>query len=647
MAVVTAQRIAKAIECANSLIDKEEKSKVMTLSFYEWALELERDGILVDGAPFTFRGREALRQIYQLVSDIAEDPYDTTLTVMKGAQTGVTVLLFLLCAYLTIRNPGIKIGTYYPDRTFALDISANRFLPIVRGIKSVYLRLLEANAGQEGNVLTRQIGKSFVRFLWTSGGIATESTPLDVVQFDEVQNMTPPDIEKTKERASNSKFRLFLLCSTAKNPGEDIDFFFRRGCQFRFHTECGCADGIVLDQAFPACVEVHPETLEYQYRCPECRTWIDDPQRGRFVKGNPEAGPKEISIHFPQTLSATVSPTEMVRAFLTADDKSNFYQRKLGRPYLNPDQSPITMEVLNRCVDEGTRLGVTWESGGRGYVMGVDQMGGFNCTLIAKQLPNQKMAIVHAEVVTAMDPWARLDELMAAYKIRICVVEQLPNIDPARQFAARHRGKVFLITGYADMEEMVIWGDLQVAQGTRRTATDYKDRYTVRADQYRVMSWAFARLQDQYIVFPDPQGLVQEVYEAGIKKAIPLLKDMVFKHLQKTALIVEKDEKEHKFRRKVHKVEIDPHFSYALMAVCIGWFRYHGSAGFSDDLNDKPEAPDENVDHRPEVIKDMEAVAHNVCGDCLYRDVITGICSGGHPGVRMEENDPACQMFVV
>jgi hypothetical protein len=187
------------------------------------------------------------------------------------------------------------------------------------------------------------------------------------------------------------------------------------------------------------------------------------------------------------------------------------------------------------------------------------------------------MAIIHVEAIYALDPWARLDEIMRDYGVQICVLEQLPNIDSARQFAKRHEGRVFLITSYGDMEEMVRWNDVVVSKSDRRTAAEYRDRYTLQADQYRILSWAFARLAERYIVFPDPMGLVQEVREGGVGRPAPILKDMTWLHYTKTGLVLEEDEEQRKTRRKVIKLGLDPHFSFSLLALCAGWFRAHGT----------------------------------------------------------------------
>lgn len=86
--------------------------------------------------------------------------------------------------------------------------------------------------------MSRTLGSSLFHFLWTSGKATTESYPMDVVCFDEVQEMLVADMEKTQERLSASSFKFTLMGSTANWPDADIDHWFKKGSRHRFHTLC-------------------------------------------------------------------------------------------------------------------------------------------------------------------------------------------------------------------------------------------------------------------------------------------------------------------------------------------------------------------------------------------------------------------------
>ena len=642
------------------------------MGFLEWCEKLGREGLKVDGHPFRLDNRKSLHEIYRQIPSTIEEAFGRTLVLQKGSQMGLTVYELLSDIYMAIKFAPCKVLMYLPDRSMASYKSSERFMPIVRTMPEVHEMIGAEGTSGDGNKLTRvmpSIGSNFL-FLWTSGreGGATESYPGDVLSIDECQGMTLEQIDRISERLSASRIKFKLVLSTPLWPEMDINAWYLLGDQRKFHTRCGCHGGVVLTDVFLQAAltgngkipitynsgqyEGAPE--DFVYYCPECKQYIPDPQEGEWIANNPTA--KIISYHMSQILSPTVTARELIEAWGrsdSADRKQNFFCRKLGTPYSDPSQIPVNMEMLRQCVEEGLRLGVKWKKRAQHCVAGVDQMGSFSCVTVAERLPNGKMAVIHVEAIYAMDPWARLDEIMADYGVQICVVEQLPNIDSARQFAKRHEGKVFLITSYGDLEDLVVWGDTAFSKAEFKVAQEYRDRHTVRADQYRVMSWAFARLAEKYIVFPDPNLLIQEIRDAGVSKNAPVLHDMVFLHYTKTGLIIETDDEQRKTKRKVIKLTLDPHFSFSLMALCIGWFRAHGTTTFL-----LPEEPgkDPNVTKAermnvPGLPKQIIALVQDlppgeVCGKCHnypFDAGTQGMC--GERGFVVEAKDPGCPMF--
>jgi hypothetical protein len=566
-----------------------------------------RPALLVDGQPFSLADRPAMAWIYDQLPDTPEKAFRMRLTLMKCAQVGFTVMEMLAAIYFALKFEPLKIGMFLPDMNLARGKSSERFMPIVRTVPEAYERLTQAQSegngcGRgEGNVLMRRMGGSLIHFLWTSGKATTESYPMDIVSFDEVQEMRISDMEKAGERLSASRIKLTLMGSTANWPDGDIHYWYQRGTRHRFHTRCPtCAAMKPLDEYFPDCIQFDPDFPdrltgllgEYRYVC-EAGHWIDDPQRGEWIAENPDAAlRKDISIHFHQMLSPTISPREIIEAYRGADDMKNFYNRKLGKPYQDPSQIPVSLAHLNACVEAGIAAGLTWKKRARDTFMGIDQMGAFNVVIIKERLPDGRQATVHVEEVYGTDPFHRCSKLMDLYGVRVCVVEQLPNFNDAMRFANRHLGRVFLATGYGELQEDVVrWGDApKLDSSDRRTDEEERTRYTVRIDQYKAMSMSLARLVKTQCLFPDPQALVQEIDVKGSRELKPILKDVVFTHFQRTALVTERiNEGERKLRRRVVKVGTDPHFSYANMLCDVAYARAHGTATFILADGAKPE----------------------------------------------------------
>jgi hypothetical protein len=327
----------------------------------------------------------------------------------------------------------------------------------------------------------------------------------------------------------------------------------------------------------------------------------------------------------------------------------------LGKPYLDPSQVPVTLEHLAACVEAGKAAGVQWKSRGKGCFMGIDQMGNFNVHVIKERMPDGRQAVVHVEETYGADPFARSSELMDLYDVAVCVVEINPNYNDAKKFANRHKGRVFICDSFGSLkEDMILWGDAPKLNATdRRTDEEARDRYTLRMDQYKCMQVSMARFtaRQPLCLFPDPQGLVQDVTEKGKTQTMAVL-PRAFHHFTKTALIAEKDEETNQYKRRVVKVGIDPHFSYANMLCDVAWARSHGTATFIipnavnevHEMRDKAEKMD--MHGLPTAVAKMieDAPTGEVCGRCSAFDADAGMCTDRQ--LQVGAKDAKCVLFV-
>lgn len=648
-------------------------------TFRQWCVYLGEQGLLVDGKPFKLDNRPAMAWIYDQVPSTPDEAYRYILVIMKCAQVGFTVMEILAALYLGIKFGPATVGMFLPDMNLAGIKSTERFMPIVRSIPEVH-KLMTQDAADgtgtklgEGNVTKRRLHKALYVFSWTSGRATTESIPMDVLNFDEVQEMTLDQIEKTYERLSASEIRFMLMGSTANWPEADIHHWYLRGTQHKFHTECPtCLARKPLDDYFPACIKYDTVLDRYRYVC-QAGHWIDDPQRGEWIAEKPEAcGPVEYhvekihrklrikSIHFPQFLSPTIAPDEIITAYNGATDMKNFFNRKLGKPYLDPSQIPVTLEHLAACVAAGKEAGVQWKDRARGTYMGIDQMGNFNVHVIKERLPDGRQAVVHVEETYSDDPFGRSSELMQLYGVDVCVVEINPNYNDAKKFANRHPGRVFICDSFGSVKEgMIQWGDApKMDASDRRTDEDARDRYTLRMDQFKCMQVSMARftavdpvtkLPAPHCLFPDPQGLIQEVVEKGHRQSVAVL-PRAFHHFTKTALVTEKDDETNAYKRVVKKVGIDPHFSYANMLCDVAWSRAHGTTSFI-----LPDTPDRNPNvtkaenlNMPGLPTTVTALIEDlppgqVCGRCASFNKEESMCNARE--LQVSARDQGCMLW--
>lgn len=647
-------------------------------TFREWCERLGRNGLKVDGKPFKLDDRPAMAWIYDQIPSTRDEAYRLILVLMKCAQVGFTVMEMLAAIYLGLKFGPSTVGMFLPDMNLAGIKSSERFMPLVRSVPDVHKLMTQDAAdgsgvkGGEGNVTRRRIGQGLFIFSWTSGRATTESIPMDILSFDEVQEMTIEQMEKTLERLSASTVRFVLMGSTANWPDADIHFWYKRGSRYRFHSRCPtCGKAEPIDEYFPNCFKWIEELNAYRYTCRAGHV-LEDPQDGEWVAEDPAADPpvdtsipikdrprRIRSVHFPQFLSPTISPTEFLDAYRTAESLKNFYNRKLGKPYLDPSQVPVTQEHLRACEAAGKAAGLVWKKSARETFMGIDQMGNFNVHVIKERLPDGRQALVHIEMTYSADPFARSSELMEQYGVKVCVVEINPNYNDAKKFANRHPGRVFICDSFGKMAEgMIQWGDapaLDVSE--RRTTEEARDRYTLKMDQYKCMQVSMYRWVNGLVLTPDSRDLVAEVREKGVAKQVPVL-PVMWNHFLHTALVSERDEETNKHTRSVKKIGIDPHFSYANMLCDVAWSRAYGTATFILPQGDTKEAAVEKAEEMglhgapTQVIKIMQegaSLAGRVCGRCTACDDAVGdeagkgLCTEREIMVRLV--DPGCALF--
>lgn len=637
------------------------------VTFRAWCEDLGHKGLKVDGKPFRLDDRPAMAWIYDQIPSTEDEAYRLVLVLMKCAQVGFTVMEMLAAIYLGLRFGPATVGMFLPDMNLAGLKSTERFIPIVRSVPSVHdLMTQDAADGSgrkagEGNVNRRRIADALFVFSWTSGRATTESVPMDILSFDEVQEMTLEQMEKTVERLSASAVRFTLMGSTANWPDADIHHWYKRGSQHKFQTLCPtCGSRKPLDDYFPNCIRWDTERGIYRYVCPNGH-WLDDTQLGEWVAGNPDADPpvdlslpkrerplRIRSIHFPQFLSPTIAAGEIMDAYNFATDMKNFFNRKLGKPYLDPSQVLVTLEHCAAAVEAGKAAGVKWKTRARGTFMGIDQMGNFNVVIIKERLEDGRQAVIHVEEIYSDDPFARCDELMEAYGVQCCVVEINPNYNDAKKFANRHKGRVFICNSFGSIAEgMIQWGDApKLDTSERRTTEDARDRYTLKIDQYKTMSVSLARIVEKECLFPDPQGLVQEVIDKGVKQVVAVL-PRAFHHFTKTALVAEKDEETNQYKRSVKKVGIDPHFSYALLLCDVAWSRAYGTSTFIMPQIPKPESTVNVIEKISEIARiplaSLPTLSGDVCGRCSAFDADSGMCTERH--FRVRPDSAGCEMF--
>lgn len=645
--------------------------RAKTSPFRPW---VEQGNFTADREPIDFATWRYLGQIYD---EIPADLIGFEGVIKKSAQGGASILALLLSLFIGLRYRA-QLAYFLPTFKKAYSFSANRFIRLVRENAAIY-RLMgdpgtphRRQVVDEGSVSTRRLLYSIINFTSLAGKVSTESDPLDALMFDEVQEMTDAEIEKAMARINASPLMIMFMVSTANFVGADIDRQFNLSDQRMFHTRCRCAEGVILGEAWhprtgPLCIGKGNGTTpgvpeEFFYYCPRCSKVITDPQDGRFIPRNP--GPKRRGWHFPLMLSPRQSAARIWRKWVERIDTKNFYNRSLGLAYTDPDTQPVTEAHLTAAQNGDLQWGPPVKRlVDDGIFMGIDQMGHDNHVVI-KARADGKQRLLHLEIIQADDPWKRSAELMEQYRVRFCAVEALPNFNEAHRFAKAFHGKVFLVE-YQDLDQAVLrWADrFNEAEPDRKTDEEFKTEFTVKVDQYKMMSIALSRWPRGEVETPDARTLYQLLRTDEGERPVAVCNDPklgFWLHLQRVALVTElgegkKRQAERKLRRAVRKVGIDPHFAYSWMLSDVAWAREYGTTFF---LTDEP--PSREVRAKatsappPSSANVMEQLRGRLpevfvrttmtCADCTNFDPDRGFCT--ERGLYTDAPAGACDIFV-
>jgi hypothetical protein len=342
-------------------------------------------------------------------------------------------------------------------------------------------------------------------------------------------------------------------------------------------AKCGCPDGVNLARTFPDCVipDDPRRPGEVYLRCPKCKYEIKNPQNGRYESHNP--GADYNSYHVSQLVSQFITPKEIWDFWKRTTNRAEFYNAKLGLPYVDAENMGITMDQLKAAVNQD----LSWAEANKPETkcaMGVDQGAGYLYVTVS-DMKEGKKRVRHLEIIeqhnpdyrdadgAIVSPFNRLAELMKEYNVGLAVVDYMPNTNDALQFARQFPGRVFLAHYSRDAKEVVQWNDRKRYKETIRKAGPFlKFKHTAQIGRFASLDYMFGELKSGAYVIPDPERLRQMAYDEKTNQLVPMAPaNRLFDHL--TRLVKnwqETNEETGDGKWRWVYAGGDPHFAHAL-----------------------------------------------------------------------------------
>lgn len=430
-------------------------------SVLEWSFRHRR----IHGHEFSLRRFPPLEGIYQ-----DDHPH---IAIIKPAQRGVSEYAINFACFALEEGTrkwapdqdGLNVAYILPTLGALSDFSKER----LSGLKeeSEHLRRMFGQ-GQFDAVTFKKVGASYLylRGGWSEAALLT--FPADVLILDEYDKIAPRAVQLARRRLNASEIKREIDISTPTIPGRGIHALYRQSDRRVYEQPCPhCGEWVRYD--FLRDVRVDGETFDdvaladgskqrgwkrldaEQVRraavaltCPNCRLGVDDAARcapGRWRAEEPDVvGVRGYWI--PPLAFPFVDLTTLAVAAVDPEPttQTEFFRSDLGVPF-DTAGSRITEAMLAGLAAQlpGGQLpsGVEW----RETTMGVDVGARFNVRITSRG-PSLGGVDLYCRLKTTVGAWSDLDDLLRRYQVRRCVVDAMPELHGAQEFAKRHPGVV-------------------------------------------------------------------------------------------------------------------------------------------------------------------------------------------------------------
>ena len=244
----------------------------------------------------------------------------------------------------------------------------------------------------------------------------------------------------------HSDYKRVIELSNPSLPDYGIDEVYQRSDQRHWTVKCqGCGVWTALDKAFPTKLGqevriIRPRKEGGHYRaCPSCDAELGM-ARGEWIADFP--GRPIHGYRISQLFSSKIDPSEILEEYRLTRFPDRFYNLKIGIPWADLERRLDTASVLALCGD-GLLLDKpsTLETG-CWYSMGVDTGRALHVVILRTDVDHDVPQ--HLVYLGVCADFGDLDELMQRFKIGSCVIDGLPETHATREFAARHRGRVYM-----------------------------------------------------------------------------------------------------------------------------------------------------------------------------------------------------------
>jgi len=443
----------------HSPANMKQKSPVLKKGEYLGSPLKSVDDVMKDGKPFELRWFEKhyMKRIYESVS-----PY---FAAIKSAQVGISeyelmkIIWFIRKYGMTARR---RVMLTLPTATDAKDFSKDRIDSILWENRKLFGHEKEKRKKWTDNVSMKEVANSLIFIRGTKGKARHTSTPSDMNIHDEVNFSDAVTMSKFASRLGASEFQWVNWISTPTFPGEGIDEKFQDGCQFHFHVPCTDCDNWVKLCCEPLEHMDHENDI---WACEKCGGELDR-AAGRWIAERPELIGEKESFHITNPMRLNETPSSIMAKKDDYKREADWYNFVLGLTFESTGNriAPLALEA---CTNAAYKLHLRDD---RPCTMGVDQSSKWHHIHISSWDAKARRQTVWVEKVDTEESFdSTLDLLMRQFNIVIAVIDGSPNLNSAKKFAKKHKGRVFVHFHNDKMFDDVQWDEKEHKVVTNKT----------------------------------------------------------------------------------------------------------------------------------------------------------------------------------
>lgn len=357
------------------------------------------------------------------MQDIMRDPHSFKV-IQKGSQIGMSEVAVTIALHAAAT--GSNVLYLLPTAERAQDFSQTRIGMAIAASPTLSRMVgpTDELPRAPDNLRVRRIGEGFLHTLGGTDPSRIRGLPMDLVIFDEADEIDESMIHEGRQRIAASKEPRIIMLSTPTNSATGINNWFQQSDRNFYWVNCSM------------CSESQPLSWEANVRetgelsCRACGGGIDVGARGEWrpeLAGNPYRG---------YALSRLYSPrANFERMRFEASDPAlqariAFFNGVLGLPY-DPPGGSISIAEL----DAARRDYLAQDQTAKFRVMGVDQ--GASVHYVIRGAERDARPLCAAGIVPRI---ADLDEIITRFGVEVVVIDAQPSQGEALDLVARFKG---------------------------------------------------------------------------------------------------------------------------------------------------------------------------------------------------------------